>query len=191
MGDESVRGWDVKTGKERFVLHGHPKNFFLWSAAVHPTNEQLVTGGGYGLVIFWDLQKKKAARTIALNSAPSDLAWHPDGVRLFIATAGRLMIVDGKSGKTLNELDSEQHNLQAIAVSPDGKLVAAGGGGTVRGGASSKKNSVIHVWNVKTGRKEVRLVGHTQRVSSIVFKPDGKELLSVSFDNTLRSWQVV
>ncbi|MCH6554363.1 MAG: hypothetical protein IH793_09435, partial [Acidobacteria bacterium] len=48
----------------------------------------------------------------------------------------------------------------------------------------------IKLWNLDRGKVQRNLKGHTGKVSSVVFSPDGKTLASGSHDNTIKLWNV-
>jgi hypothetical protein len=67
----------------------------------------------------------------------------------------------------------------AVAVAPDGSLLASGGQyGTVR------------IWDVATGQVRATLEGHTGSVGAVAVAPDGSWLASGSADGTVRIWDV-
>ncbi|WP_437803258.1 pentapeptide repeat-containing protein [Sorangium sp. So ce693] len=66
----------------------------------------------------------------------------------------------------------------AVAISPDGTLLASG------------HSHGIVVWDMATGSALRRLDGHTDRVTSVAFSPDGDTLASSSADCTVRLWDV-
>jgi periodic tryptophan protein 2 len=68
----------------------------------------------------------------------------------------------------------------SLAVDPSGEVVAAG----------SHDVDTIHIWSVQTGQLLDQLAGHEGPVSSLVFTPDGKYLISGSWDNTVRVWSI-
>jgi len=45
------------------------------------------------------------------------------------------------------------------------------------------------LWNAANGRLLRYLTGHTNTVYSLAFSPDGKRLVSGSFDRTVKLWQ--
>ena len=44
------------------------------------------------------------------------------------------------------------------------------------------------MWDLAAGEEVRRIAGHTHRVSSVAFSPDGRQLLSGSWDGTTRLW---
>jgi WD40 repeat protein len=74
----------------------------------------------------------------------------------------------------------------ALAISPDGKLLAAGLG---RGNNRLVEKCDVVVWDVATGKRTLVLSGHEHDVRSAAFAPDGT-LATASFDGTIRRWDV-
>ena len=66
-----------------------------------------------------------------------------------------------------------------LAVSPDGRRLAAG-----------LRTGEVLVWEVDSDKPLARLVGHRERVSAVWFSPDSSELLTGSWDETLRLWDM-
>jgi WD40 domain-containing protein len=73
--------------------------------------------------------------------------------------------------------------VQAIAMSPDGRLLAAAEG------APSADRSVF-VYETLTGRVIKKFVGYSRWATDLVFSSDGDRLLSVSEDQTGLVWDV-
>jgi WD40 repeat protein/DNA-binding SARP family transcriptional activator len=67
--------------------------------------------------------------------------------------------------------------VDAVAVSPDGQLIAAG----------SRKYD-LHLYDLASGKPAVELKGHTHIVWTVAFHPGGKILASGSNDQTVRIW---
>lgn len=68
----------------------------------------------------------------------------------------------------------------SLAVDSSGEIVCAG----------SIDSFDIHIWNVQNGQLLDRLSGHEGPVSSLSFAPDGSNLVSGSWDRTVRVWSI-
>ena len=44
------------------------------------------------------------------------------------------------------------------------------------------------MWDAESGEETLTLKGHTWKVESVVFSPDGKRIVSGSWDQTLKVW---
>ena len=67
----------------------------------------------------------------------------------------------------------------AIAISPDGRVIASGG-----------RDSTVCLWDLESGRMLAELLGHENQVTAVAFDPTGKLLASGSRDRTIRMWDV-
>src|SRR6267142_1783897 len=70
-----------------------------------------------------------------------------------------------------------QHNILAIALSPDGRTLASGDG-----------NGNIKLSDVASGRELRTLVGKRNLVNSLAFSPDGKTVATGCADKTVKLW---
>ncbi|KAL7275789.1 U3 snoRNP protein [Rhizina undulata] len=68
----------------------------------------------------------------------------------------------------------------SLAVDPSGEIVGAG----------SLDSFDIHLWSVQTGQLLEQLSGHEGPVSSLSFAPNGSNLVSGSWDRTVRIWSI-
>ena len=71
-------------------------------------------------------------------------------------------------------------------LSPDGTQLALAW--QPMGGFAVANN--IHVFDVPTGMEKFACTGHTSQVAGLTFSPDGKTLVSVALDNTIRQWDL-
>jgi WD40 repeat protein len=87
---------------------------------------------------------------------------------------------------------TENAQVDSLAWSPDGKVLASGGGGRTQkhfilGGWWSNYGDVI-LRNPESGEDLRTLSGHDHPVMSVAFGPDEKLLFSGSFDGSTRVW---
>ena len=77
------------------------------------------------------------------------------------------------------ELRGPEKSIRVLAISRDGKRVAAGG-----------PFDTIWLWEVATGEAK-KLVGHDEGgIRQLAFSPDGRRLASAGADHTIRLWDV-
>jgi len=67
--------------------------------------------------------------------------------------------------------------VNAVAVSPNGQIIATGG-----------NDDVIRLWDFRTGKSLNILAGHESHVNGIAFSKDGTRIASASSDRTVRLW---
>jgi WD40 repeat protein len=89
---------------------------------------------------------------------------------------GGVWLWEAATGKPIRHDRRAERAINALAFSPDGKVLAAGNGGD------------IDLYEPVAGKRFASCRGHHQEVTSLCFAGDGKQLLSGSEDGTLRQW---
>src|ERR1700731_2785392 len=69
--------------------------------------------------------------------------------------------------------------LGGLAISPDGKTVAAG-----------QSDFRIGIWDAHSGKLLSNLQGHSATVTGVVYAPDAKTLYSSSLDGSIIAWNM-
>jgi len=93
----------------------------------------------------------------------------------------KVRVLDLATGQERWNRKGTDDYIMALALSPDGKLLASGEGFS---------DSTIRLWDVASGRELGRLEGHRAGIHQLIFWPDGKTLGSASLDQTIRLWDV-
>jgi WD40 repeat protein len=89
---------------------------------------------------------------------------------------------DVEAGRDLTpSLKGLRHPVTCVAISRDGRFVAAAGG------------REILVWDLRNDTRVITLEGerHSKPVTCLAFNPDGKHLASASEDTTVKIWNVI
>jgi WD40 repeat protein len=88
-----------------------------------------------------------------------------------------------KTGKLQATLQRHYDQINALAISPNGELLASGGGT-----ADTYTDKTITIWDLKTRKILYTLKGHELGITSLAFSPDGETLVSSSFDGSIKLW---
>ncbi|KAF2154578.1 hypothetical protein K461DRAFT_202404, partial [Myriangium duriaei CBS 260.36] len=131
----------------------------------------------------WDVrtcEMKKRLR--GLMGPVSTLAYSPDGEMLAVGTTTKeVRLFDSQTGTEIQQFESNGQNIDRIALSTDGRLIA------VLAAANSLR---VYLWDTSTGDQFRILEGHDAGISAIVFSPDTNVLATASRDSTIRVWRV-
>ncbi|MDB5311640.1 MAG: pknB 3 [Gemmataceae bacterium] len=155
--------------------------------AVTPDGKWVLTGGLDGSIKVWNAVKLKEARVFGGDiGAVENLTLSPNGkwaatcaTRLTVPEM-RVQIWDVASGTEHGRLKGAGDNYRCVAVSPDGKRVAAG-----------NADQTVWVWSFEPGGpKPLRLKGHTGAVTGVAFARTADSLLSAGLDGMVRQWDL-
>jgi WD40 repeat protein len=96
-------------------------------------------------------------------------------------------------GTTFDLRGEHEAEIFTLLLSPDGSILASAGGIPPEHGyplyEGWEENAVI-VWDTATGEPIHRFLGHTGRVVSLSWSPDGQILASGSLDGTVILWEM-
>lgn len=117
------------------------------------------------------------------EGVPFVIRFSRDGAKLLVAggksvQAGRVAIIDVKTGARLATLGAERDVVLAADLSADGKLVALGGPG-----------KVVRVLRVEDGEEVYKIAKHTDWVTALEFSPDGAKLATGDRSGGLYLWE--
>ena len=97
----------------------------------------------------------------------------------------KFSVVDTKEFKEISSLP-DKLSLNTFEFSPDGKTMV----GSLRSSNNPAEEFFIIQWDINTGKQIKKFFGHAHIISSLTFTPDGKHLLSGSYDQTMKLWNV-
>lgn len=154
-----------------------------------PDGKQLLCAGSDkddfsgGEITFWNTKTWQLIDTIKTNISVNALAidssgqWAATATRVYSDGMKKLALYDIAERKLIREFAPElKGGVDSIAISPNGKFIAAGGAGTVS------------LWLSKSGRKKKIEAAHENTIH-VAFSPDGKTLASCG-DESVILWDV-
>lgn len=165
-GDKKVRVWDVRTGRERHALSGHGHQAGCTSVAYSPDGKRLATGDNEGRLCIWNMEAGKLIREILGTREASQrrLLFTRDG-RYLLAAADGVHVYDADNGQIICEPFQSKSEIESLALSGDGRLLATADGGSVR------------LWELAT-RREIPLTVPDGKSSGVDLTADGRTLVT-------------
>jgi hypothetical protein len=217
--DQTVRIWNLSTGKEEQILRGHTMQ--IWSVVFHPNNRQVLSGSWDATVRLWDIKTGMEAKRITNPKDVNGVAITRDGSKILSGCdSQQAFLWNASTGEEIRRYGGFKDYVYAVAFAPDGRHIACGSndrslrvfdmatGQPVKiweGLAdpvlavafspdsrfvfSSGSNS-IQQFEIATGKEVRRFEGHTGRALGMALSIDGRRLVTGGDDGTVRYWDV-
>lgn len=174
--------WDTKTGamvrtmRSRMMEHQR--------ARFYPNGNRLLTSAIGHQATVWEVETGLRLFELPHTDIVRAVDVSPDGTVLATGTRnGKVNLWDATDGHPLRTFTFIHKGKPAwvenLALSPDGKRIAA---------CANNAEREIRVWDIATGTELFPPMMHQDGVGSIKFSPDGKFLVSASWDTTVRIW---
>ncbi len=166
--DALVRVWDVDASR---LLGTMTHDSVVGSVAFGPSGDVLVTGTDDGAHV-WDAREFRRLFVAGKGEQVHGVAFAPDGSYLAVATDEGVTLFDPKT----------QQEMRKIGL-PEGATCLAASATRLAAGSN---DSSVALLDPATGEIEAVLRSHEDPVSALAFTPDGKHLVTASYDKTVR-----
>lgn len=166
--------WDRQTGEEKLTLQAHSP---IMSAVFSSDCKKIVSVSSNYTIKVWDIAAAEKGFSVKRYShLVRPITFSPDGQRVSLIFDNDSMVRtwDAVTGEEKSSLFHE-HILNFV-MSPDGKQLA------------TWSADAIEIWDAATGDNKFGLKGHQGRIFSAEFSPDGKRIVSLASDTTVRIW---
>jgi WD40 repeat protein len=204
--DGSAQRWDAATGEKIGVALKHEN--VVRSVCFSPDARRILTSSADNTARIWDAETgSRLGEPILLEDALVSAAFDGRGTAILTAAGRRAQLWNATRGSL--PLNGTEVFGQHIVRSWDGRTVelwSAPEGSALAvalretGGAdlsfSRDRKYVIsiagetpRIWDASTGENLCELTGHTDRIDSAAFSPDGSRIVTASLDNTARLWR--
>lgn len=183
--DETYTLLDVETGHQKPFLRGlNPSLSLLYSPfsrsiemlTYSPDRKTLAIKDNKSVVL-WDIETDSHIATLSGHlKTISSIKFSPNGQFLSTAADKTIYLWDTKTGKqkAAYTRDARYQNFTHV-FSPDSELLAT----------PAKDPKMVQLWNTDTGHPQFLLMGHPWEVHSVLFSPDGNNIVSISYNNAI------
>jgi serine/threonine-protein kinase len=145
----------------------------------------LLSGGDDEALRVWEAPELTPVRTVSGDTGPvcgvaltGKGRWGASCALRLLKDDMAVQLWDLEAGRERRRLRGRGENLTCVALTPDGRRVAAGDG-----------KGVVYLWTLDPpGTPPLALVGHAGAVSAVAFAPDASVLFSGGLDGKLRQW---
>lgn len=190
--DNTLRLWDVETGKEILRFEGVTQA--INAAAFAPDGKTVAAGGEYKMVALWDVKSgKQISKFPSPNSHPISMAFSPDG-RTIATGHAALVQLKGKqsffdpensvvclwdvaSRRLRRQLRGHTAPVNAVSFSSDGRLVVSACGGHHHDYSwYPAQNNSLRVWDRDSG-EQLLVREFSFSIESLALFPDDNSIV--------------
>ncbi len=154
-------------------------------------DSKTMASADYGEIQIWNMHTRQEINRLegskTLTNPVEYLAWIPNGQQVLAAVYenGTIRIWNTSTGKSMQTINCKYVN--AVAWSPDGKMLASASGGG-NGKWTRGSNSEVCIWDAATGQKLLVMDDFLSHAVELDWSPNGKILYTGSHWGIIRRW---
>jgi WD40 repeat protein len=169
--DKQMRFWSVANGQEAVAARSLPGLGYL--TAYSRDGRLVATSGAKGTAEIWDTVTAQRVQVLKQEAQPVTLAFSTDGNQLAVSDRkGDVTLWNTLTGQvTRTIINTDGRIFTPIAFTGDGSKLADG-----RMRSSNESQTIMQVWNTRTGQEVTWLGDKHSYGDQIAFSPDGRWL---------------
>lgn len=210
--------WDPAAGSTLGQCKGHSKfiTSLAWEPAhVELPSRRFCSGSRDATIKVWDATTRRCLFTMSSHTqAITAVKWGGDGLIYSAARDCSINVWSAQDGKLVRSLKGHGHWVNTMSLSTDyalrtgaydhrgvapldtkeAKQAAQKRYDAARGGrperlATGSDDYTLFLWEPSTSKTPLaRMTGHMQLINQVTFSPDGRWIVSASFDKSVKLW---
>lgn len=181
---QNTNNRNVSVFRQQVQAHTH----WINDIVLVRNNSALVSASSDLTVKLWrpNSESSQAPNTIGLHNDYVKCLASPGTHTDWVASGGldhKIKVWDLNGGGEKLQIDIGKHENNAkgsvYALSATGSIMASGG-----------PESIVRLWDPKSGKRITNFVGHTDNVRDILINEDGNTVMTASSDQTIKIWSI-
>jgi WD40 repeat protein len=170
------------TGRVRRLKPAAPSPCVWTSSSYSPNGRYLAVTDSCGQVYIWNTATDRQVGHPVTSSYTTNMSaprFSPDGSHLAVANTGnpgQVSLIDVATDKVVTVLTAHTGQVEDIAYSPNGKLLA-----------TASIDHTVRIWDAHNGRP-LRILYHPDPVDTLAFSLDSNTIATLDYAGTIRIW---
>ena len=184
-GDQTIRIWDATTAEHTDVIL---KSQDQVNGAMFSPIDDLTLGISFtqtlrlydGITNNQVFELPVCMDNIYTTNSISSMSFSPNGEQIAIACSSGSGILWNVVDKNSKKLFEGGKGINSIALNSNGNQIVSG-----------DVDGIVGLWDLRTGKEKLQLLGHQDYINSVAFSPDDKLIASAGAGATIQIWDLL